>query len=107
MPELREHNGQVFAVQYCYSVPDSAWHIDLSEVESVPEPWATLSSVTALPGPSFMLAVVPDEDPSAQPAIHLYGGVDHAIPYEVMQWFMEKVTEEVEKSRATGSERLV
>lgn len=99
MPGLKEHDGQVFAVQYCYSVPDSAWHIDLSEVEPVPEPWATASSVASLPGPSFILAVVPDEDPSAQPVIHLYSGVDRAIPYEVMQWFMEKVAEEVESHR--------
>jgi hypothetical protein len=97
MPELRDHEGHLFAVQYCYSVPDGAWHIELSEAVPAPESWATLPNApTHLPGPAIILAAVPDEDPSEQPTIHLYSGVDRAIPYEIAQWFMEKVTESVE-----------
>ena len=100
MAELREHDGRRYAVQFCYSVPDDAWHIELSEAVPAPETWADLPNAVAyLPGPAFVLAVVPDEDPSAQPFVHLYSGVDRAIPYEVVQWFMEKVSAEVERCR--------
>lgn len=54
---------------------------------------------TDLPGPAFLVAVIPDEDPDQEPAIHVRD--EHVIPYEIMHWFMENTAEEVNRRRLT------
>ncbi|MCR3746125.1 hypothetical protein [Lentzea californiensis] len=38
--------------------------------------------------------VVPDEDPSLDPIVHVR--TVQSIPYEIMRWFMDHVTDQVE-----------
>jgi hypothetical protein len=45
-------------------------------------------------------AEVPDEDPLREPTIHFDPRRDHAIPFEVMRWFMGRVADEVERCHA-------
>ncbi len=98
--ELREHGGRHYAVQFHYALPDDAWRVELSEALPAPVSWSKIPDAPAhLPGPPFVVAVVPHEDPSAEPTVHIHGQGEHVIPYEVMRWFMEKVAEEVERCR--------
>ncbi|GAA0915719.1 hypothetical protein [Nonomuraea longicatena] len=102
MPDLREHVGRHYAVQFHYSLPDDAWCIELSEAVPVPESWTDIpGSPTHLPGLALMMALVPDEDPAAEPTVHLGNDHEHVIPYEIVRWFMEKVAAEVERCHAT------
>ena len=104
MSELREHGGRRFAVQFHYSLPTDAWCVELSEAVPAPESWADRPDSPAyLSGPSFITAEVPDEDPKADPTIHVRSPEGYAVPYEVMLWFMEKVAEEVERCRTAMS----
>ncbi|MGC4850002.1 hypothetical protein ACLQ3F_22430 [Micromonospora sp. DT15] len=94
------HADVQYRVQAMYSVPDEAWYLELSETEPAPPAWADLpGAVDHLPGPSILLAVVPDEDPVRVPTV-AFGGGEQVVPYPVMRWFMEHVAEEVERSRA-------
>ncbi|MGV9349277.1 hypothetical protein ACWDSD_31650 [Streptomyces spiralis] len=54
---------------------------------------------THLPGVVFMMAVIPDEDPSLESAIHIHRHDERVTPYEITRWFMEQVAEQVERCR--------
>ncbi|MFD7862248.1 hypothetical protein [Streptomyces sp. NPDC059783] len=98
---VREHQGRHYAIQFGYSLHDDAWHVELSEAGPAPAEWAgNPAAVSHLPGAAFLIAVIPDEDPELEPTVHLYGDNERAVPYEIMRWFMEHVTEEVERCRA-------
>lgn len=100
MPELYESGGRRYAVQSTYAVPNSAWCFELSEAAPAPASWADIpGAVSHLPGPAFFVVEVPDEDPSATPTVHIRDG-EHAVPYEVVAWFMGKVAIEVERIRS-------
>ena len=101
MPELREHAGRRYAVQFHYALPDDAWAVELSEAVPAPAAWAEVSNAeTHLPGPAFLVAFVPDEDPTLEPTVHIHSHDEHVIPYEIMRWFMEQVGGQVERCRA-------
>lgn len=103
--ESREHAGRRYAVQFTYALPDDAWCVELSEAVPAPASWADIPGAeTHLPGPAFMVAVVPDEDPEREPTVHIHSSDEHVVPFEVMHWFMEKVAEEVERCRAALAE---
>ena len=109
MSELREHAGRHFAVQFHYALPDDAWCVELSEAVPAPATWADIpNAVSHLPGPAFMVALVPDEDPALEPTIHIHNHDERVVPHEILAWFMAKVVEEVERCRmaleAKGSE---
>ena len=71
----------------------------MSEAAPAPASWADIPNAAShLPGPAFLVAVVPDEDPSAIPTVHIRGG-EHSVPYEVLAWFLGKVGLEVERAR--------
>ncbi|MFF0254291.1 hypothetical protein ACFYPW_17515 [Micromonospora zamorensis] len=94
------HADVQYTVQAMYSVPDEAWYLELSETQPAPPAWADLpGAVDYLPGPSILVAVVPDEDPAREAAV-TFGPAEHVVPYPVMCWFMEHVAEEVERCRA-------
>ncbi|TQS25054.1 hypothetical protein [Microbispora sp. KK1-11] len=97
-----EHADTRYAVQFTYALPDDAWYVELSEAVPAPAAWADIPNAeTHLPGPAFITAVVPDEDPTREPMIHVHSGRKaRAIPYKVMRWYMEKVSEEIERCRA-------
>ncbi|MCX2950564.1 hypothetical protein [Lentzea sp. NEAU-D7] len=98
MPELRVHAGRHYAVQFIYALPDDSWCVELSEAVPAPASWAGIPDAkTHLPGDMLMAAVVPDEDPSLEPTIHVH--TDEPIPYAIMRWFMDHVTEQVEHCR--------
>lgn len=82
--EEREHAGRYYGVQFMYAVPESAWFVELSDVKS---------------GTMIMTGVVPDEDLATEPTVRVHSPVEHSVPFEVMMWFMEKVAEEVARSR--------
>jgi len=99
--EVREHTGRHYAVQFHYALPDDAWCVELSEAVPAPESWADIPNAeTHLPGAACLTAVVPDEDPDLDPTIRVHSPGGHAIPYEIMRWFMERVAEQVEGCRA-------
>lgn len=56
-------------------------------------------TVTRLPGAAFVVALVPDEDPNLEPPVHIHGHDQYLVPYEIMRWFMEQVTDQVERCR--------
>ena len=96
-----EHAGTRYALQYTYAVPDDAWYVELSVAVAAPASWADIpNAATHLPGPAFLTAVVPDEDAAREPTICLDPRSEQVVPYEVMRWFMERVTEEVQRSWA-------
>ncbi|MFJ3229352.1 hypothetical protein ACIPJS_39475 [Streptomyces sp. NPDC086783] len=100
MPELRVHAGRHYAVQFHYALPDDAWCVELSEAVPVPATSAEIPNAeTHLPGVAFLVAVVPDEDPDLEPAVHIHRHDEHVIPYEITRWFMEHVAEQVERCR--------
>ncbi|MER6359347.1 hypothetical protein [Kitasatospora sp. NPDC001527] len=43
---------------------------------------------------------MPDEDPDLEPTGRLQSHDGRVVPYEIMRWFMEYVTEEVDHCRA-------
>ncbi|GIJ26489.1 hypothetical protein Vqi01_16510 [Micromonospora qiuiae] len=87
-------------MQFMYAVPDDAWHVELSEAVPAPASWADIpTAMTHLPGPAFLLAVVPDEDPAREPTISISTVGERDIPYEVMCWYMKKITAEVDRRR--------
>ncbi|MEW2384472.1 hypothetical protein AB0873_20605 [Micromonospora sp. NPDC047707] len=88
MAEEFEHAGVPYSVQFAYDM--DAWCMELSEA----------NAVTRLPGPAFLVAVVPDEDMAPEPTIHVGSTGERDIPYEVMRWFMAKVAEQVEQRGA-------
>lgn len=101
MAELREHNGRYYAVQFHYALPDDSWAVELSEAVPAPAEWAEIpGSPSHLPGPAFLVAYVPDEDPALEPTVHIHSHDEHVVPYEVMRWFMKHVGGEVERVRA-------
>jgi hypothetical protein len=100
MTELRAHAGRHYAVQFHYALPDDAWCVELSEAVPAPAAWADIPNTeTHLPGTAFMVAVIPDEDPSLEPTVHIHSHDEHVIPFEIMRWFMEQVAEQVERCR--------
>ncbi|MGW6614205.1 hypothetical protein ACWGA0_12205 [Streptomyces erythrochromogenes] len=98
--ELREHAGRHYAVLFHYALPDDAWSVELSEAEPVQAGTpGNPDAVTHLPGAAFMVALVPDEDPNLEPTVHMAGDDVHVVPYEIMRWFMEQVTDQVGRGR--------
>ncbi|MFI9103134.1 hypothetical protein ACIGXA_21690 [Streptomyces fildesensis] len=98
--ELREHAGRHYAIQFHYALPDDAWCVELSEAVPAPAAWAEIPDAAShLPGTAFLVAVVPDEDPHLEPTVRVHSHAEQVIPYEIMRWFMENVTEEVERCR--------
>ncbi len=101
MAELRVHDGRRYAVQFHYAVPDDAWCVELSEAVPAPAAWAEIPNAeTHLPGPAFLVAVIPDEAPDQEPTVRIHSRDEQVIPYAVMCWFMERVAEQVEGCRA-------
>ncbi|WP_328708408.1 hypothetical protein [Microbispora hainanensis] len=77
--------------------------MELSEAVPAPAAGADIPNAeTHLPGSAFITAMVPDEDPTREPTIHVHGNGEHAVPYEVMRWYMEKVAQEIERCRWSG-----
>ncbi|WP_455361921.1 hypothetical protein [Streptomyces sp. SYSU K21746] len=98
MPELREHDGRHYAVQFHYALHDDAWCVELSEAVPAPAAWADIpGSLTHLPGRAFLVAVIPDDDPALEPTVHIHSHDEHVVPYEIMRWFMGHVTDQVER----------
>ncbi|MFF3325749.1 hypothetical protein [Streptomyces sp. NPDC002889] len=93
--EEREHGGRWYAVQFTYALPDDAWRVELSEMVPVPE-WGADARI---PGQDFMAALVPDEDPSREPEVHVHSPDGRAVPYEIVCWFMDHVADEVARCR--------
>jgi hypothetical protein len=60
------------------------WFIELSDVKA---------------GALIMTGVVPDEDLAAEPAVRVHPPAKHSVPFGIMMWFMEKVSEEIARSR--------
>ncbi|MGW1895654.1 hypothetical protein ACWCP6_36220 [Streptomyces sp. NPDC002004] len=103
--EEREHEGRPYAVQFTYSLPDEAWCVELSEALPAPEAWAAIPGAQQhLPGDAFLVAVIPDEDPWAEPTVHIHSYDEHVIPYDIMRWFMDHVAEQVVRCRAAMEE---
>ncbi|WP_410586827.1 hypothetical protein [Amycolatopsis sp. lyj-23] len=82
--EERKHAGRYYGVQFMYAVPDDAWFVELSDVTS---------------GSVIMIGVVPDENLTVEPAVRVCAPAGHCVPFEVMAWFMEKIAEEIARSR--------
>lgn len=84
-----------------YALHDDAWAVELSEAVPVPTegPENPDASVTHVPGAAFLVALVPDEDPSLQPTVRVWSPDERVVPYEVMGWFMEQVADQVERCR--------
>ncbi|MBR7839494.1 hypothetical protein KDL01_39930 [Actinospica durhamensis] len=99
--ELLEHAGRHYAVLFHYALPDDSWRLELSEAVPAPPNWADNPGAGKyLHGPALIAALVPDEDPSLEPTVHLCSLNERFIPYEVMRWFMEYVNAEVQSCRA-------
>ncbi|WP_326756831.1 hypothetical protein OH738_39960 [Streptomyces hirsutus] len=100
MSELRVHAGRRYALQFHYTLPDDAWCVELSEAVPASASWAEIPHAeTHLPGTALLVAVIPDEDPDLEPTVHIHSHDEHAIPYEIMRWFMEQVADQVERCR--------
>ncbi|MGC5039904.1 hypothetical protein ACPXCS_33455 [Streptomyces sp. DT190] len=98
--ELRVHAGSHYAIQFHYALSDDAWCVELSEAVAAPAAWAEIPNAEAhLPGAGFLVAVIPDEDPSLEPTVPIHSHDEHVILYEIMRWFMEQVAEQVERYR--------
>ncbi|MDQ0808464.1 hypothetical protein QFZ63_000178 [Streptomyces sp. B3I7] len=98
MPVLRVHVGRHYAIQLHYALPDDAWCVELSEAVPAPASWANIPDAgTDLPGTAFLVPVIPDEDPSLDPTVHIHSYDEHVIPYEVMRWFMDQAAEQIER----------
>ncbi|MEV6831037.1 hypothetical protein [Amycolatopsis sp. NPDC051102] len=82
--EEREHAGRHYGVQFMYAVPEDAWFVELSDIKS---------------GALIMTGVVPDEDLSVEPTVRVHAPEEHSVPHAIMVWFMEKVAEEIARSR--------
>ncbi|MEU8531143.1 MULTISPECIES: hypothetical protein [Streptomyces] len=82
---LHEHPSRAYELQLMYSVPDDAWYLELDHIADQR---------------TVMTAIVPDEDPERQPTVCVdpVSG-HHAIPYDVVRWFMGHVEFEIERSR--------
>ncbi|MFE4830162.1 hypothetical protein [Streptomyces sp. NPDC056672] len=103
--ELREHAGRHYAIRFHYALPDDAWAVELSEAVPAPATWAEIPNAAShLPGPAFLAAFIPDEDPDLEPTVHIHSHDEHVIPYEIMVWFMEQVTDQVQRCRAAPAE---
>ncbi len=101
--ELREHAGRHYAVLFHYALPDDAWAVELSEAKPVPA-GGDPSGVTHLPGPAFLVALVPDEDPDLEPTVRVHSPDERVIPYAIMRWYLEQVADQVARCR-TAFER--
>jgi hypothetical protein len=72
----------------------------LSEAVAAPASWAEIPNPVSHPsGRAFIVAMVLDEDPSAEPTVHIHSRDELVIPYEIFRWFMENVAEEVKCCR--------
>lgn len=101
MPELREHADRWYAVQFHYALADDAWAVELSEAVPAPADWADIPGAAShVPGLAFLVTYVPDEDPDAEPAVHVHSQDEHVIPFEIIQWFMQLSGDRVEQCRA-------
>lgn len=101
MPDLREHAGRHYAVQFHYSLPDAAWCVELSEVVPASAAWTEVpNGATRLPGAALLVAVTPDGESDLEPTVHIHSHDEHVIPYEIVRWFMEQVADKVERCRA-------
>ncbi|WP_371476443.1 hypothetical protein [Kitasatospora sp. NBC_00315] len=80
------HPDGDYAITVMYSVPDDAWYLELHLVADQR---------------ALVTAVVPDEDPVREPMLCFDPRGGHLdIPYQVMRWFMDRVEEEIRRSRA-------
>lgn len=108
---MREHAGRYWAVTR--SEPDNVWCLELSEAVPAPASWASRpNAVTHVPGRNLVVAVIPCEDPTAEPTVDFMRSAEEvSIPYEIMRWFMELVAQDVQYCRAaftaSGSETTV
>ncbi|MER6540479.1 hypothetical protein ABT215_43375 [Streptomyces sp900105755] len=74
--------------------------MELSEAVPAPAAWAVIPNAEPhLPGPAFLVAVIPDEDPDLEPTVRIHGHDEQVIPYEITRWFMEQVAAQVERCR--------
>lgn len=97
---LREHAGRHYAIQFHYALPDDSWTLELSEAVPAPAAWAETPNAPAhLPGPPFVMAFIPDEDPDPEPTVLIHSPDNNVIPYAIMRWFMEQVADQVERCR--------
>ncbi|CAL9611562.1 hypothetical protein SUDANB145_05629 [Streptomyces sp. enrichment culture] len=54
---------------------------ELSEAVPAPAAWAEIPSAgTHVPGMTFLVAVIPDEDPDLEPTVHIHSHDEHVIP---------------------------
>ncbi|MFF2009105.1 hypothetical protein ACFVWY_08535 [Streptomyces sp. NPDC058195] len=98
--EIREHAGRHYATTFHYALPDDSWAVELSEAAPVPAARAEDSGAAApVPGAPFLRALVPDEDPGLAPTVRVFSPHEHVVPYEIMLWFMEQVTDQVARCR--------
>lgn len=98
---MREHGDRVFAIVAGYDVRDEAWMLELSEAGPAADSWADRSETAAhLPGQPFIVARVPDEDPTLEPTIYLGNGGGNEIPYEILRWFVSAIDDEIARCRA-------
>ncbi|MFF2777485.1 hypothetical protein ACFVU3_21550 [Streptomyces sp. NPDC058052] len=99
--DLKEHAGRHYAVLFHYALPDDAWAVELSEAQPVPAGGdQPPGAVTHLPGPAFLVTLVPDEDPDEEPTVRVYSPADRVVPYEIMLWYLEQVADQVRRCRA-------
>lgn len=98
--ELLEHAGRHYAALFHYALPDDSWRLELSEAVPVPDRADIPGAEKYRHGTALIAALVPDEDPSLEPTVHLCSLNDCFIPYEVMRWFMQYVDAEVQSCRA-------
>jgi hypothetical protein len=95
----QQHSGILYALQFTYAVPDDAWCIELSEAVPAPSEWRNIpGAVKHLPGSAFLIAIVPDEDLTREPVIHIHD-TGRDVPYAVMTWFMTQVADEIRRVR--------
>jgi hypothetical protein len=99
--ELRIHGGRHYTIVTNYSLPDDAWFIELSETVPAQDPGtAGPDTPRHVVDDVRVWAVVPDEDPTIEPTIRFLSSDKHVIPYEIMRWFMDTVSEDVAACRA-------
>jgi hypothetical protein len=90
--DVWEVDGVRYCVQAVYASPDDAWCLELSKTVPAPAEWSAIAgAVRELPGPAFLVAMVPDEDLSRAPSV-MFG--DYELPFEVLQRFVALVEAE-------------
>ncbi|MBF9073906.1 hypothetical protein [Streptacidiphilus fuscans] len=100
MPELRKHAGRHYAVRFRYALPDNAWAVELSEAVPAPDAWAHMLVVAAdVDGRLQVRVLIGDEGHQEVRPGQVGLRVGDVGPYQIMRWFMEQVTGQVERCR--------